>query len=92
MTHNPTLEPGYRPVLVREETKRALQRFRFSLNDHRRAAERRLADAMIFVALAHNELYDEVLERVRRLAIEDDALKPLARVTAGGDAEALPTG
>ena len=92
MVPNPTLEPGYRPVLVREETKRALQRFRFSLNDHRRAAERRLADAMICVALAHNELYDEVLERVRRLAIEDDALKPLARVTAGGDAEARPTG
>ena len=73
MAHNPTLEPGYRPVLVREETKRALQRFRFSLNDHGRAEERRLADAMIFVALAHKELYDEVLERVRRLAIEDDA-------------------
>ena len=92
MVSNPALEPGYRPVLVREETKRALQRFRFSLNDHRRAAERRLADAMISVALAHNELYDEVLERVRRLAIEDDVLKPLARVTAGGDAEARPTG
>ena len=70
----------------------ALQRFRFSLNDHGRAAERRLADAMIFVALTHNELYDEVLERVRRLAIEDDALKPLARVPAGGTAEPLPTG
>ena len=92
MTPNSILEPGYRPVLVREETKRALQRFRFSLNDHGRAAERRLADAMIFVALTHNELYDEVLERVRRLAIEDDALKPLARVAAGGTAEPLPTG
>ena len=63
MTPNSTLEPGYRPVLVREETKRALQRFRFSLNDHGRAAERRLADAMIFVALTHNELYDEVRDR-----------------------------
>jgi hypothetical protein len=91
MAHNTTLEPGYRPVLVREETKRALQRFRFSLNDRGRAEERRLADAMIFVALAHKELYDEVLERVRRLAIEDDLLKPLARVAPGGDAEPMPT-
>ena len=85
MAHNPTLEPGYRPVLVREETKRALRRFRHSLNDRNRAEERRLADAMICVALAHNELYDEVLERVRHLAIEDDQLKPLARVAPGGD-------
>jgi hypothetical protein len=91
MAHNPTLEPGYRPVLVREETKRALQRFRFSLNDRGRAEERRLADAMIFVALTHKELYDEVLDRVRRLAIEDDQLKPLARVAPGGDAEPMPT-
>ena len=84
MAHSTTLEPGYRPVLVREETKRALQHFRFSLNDRGRAEERRLADAMIFVALTHKELYDEVLERVRRLAIEDDQLKPLARVCDRG--------
>lgn len=85
MSASPTPEPGYRPVLVREETKRALQRFRLSLNDHRRAAERRLADAMLFVALAHDELYDEVLARVSRLAVEDDALKPLARVAGRGE-------
>lgn len=91
MTHRPTHEPGYRPVLVREETKRALQRFRFSLNDRGRAEERRLADAMIFVALTHQELYTEVLERVRRLAIEDDRLKPLACVATGGSCEAEPT-
>jgi len=90
MTQKTTLEPGYRPVLVREETKHALRRFRFSLNDRGRAEERRLADAMIFVALTHKELYDEVLERVRRLAIEDDQLKPLARVASGGDAEPMP--
>jgi hypothetical protein len=90
MAHNTTLEPGYRPVLVREETKRALQQFRSSLNDRGRAEVRRLADAMIFVALTHKELYDEVLERVRRLAIEDDQLKPLARVAPGGDAEPIP--
>ena len=90
MAHNTTLEPGYRPVLVREETKRALQRFRFSLNDRGRAEERRLADAMIFVALSHKELYDEVLERVRRLAIEDDQLKPLARVSTGGEPDPMP--
>jgi hypothetical protein len=89
MANNPALEPGYRPILVREETKRALQRFRLSLNDHRRAAERRLADAMLFVALTHDELYDEVLARVCRLAIEDDALKPLARVAGG---EPIATG
>ena len=89
MTHNTSLEPGYRPVLVREETKRALQRFRFSLNDLGRAAERRLADAMIFVALSHRELHDEVLRRVRRLAIEDDRLKPLSRIAPGGDEDAL---
>jgi hypothetical protein len=90
MTHNSTLEPGYRPVLVREETKRALQRFRFTLNDRGRAEERRLADAMIFVALAHKELYDEVLDRVRRLAIEDDLLKPLARVSPGSETDPIP--
>jgi len=76
---------------VREETKRALQRFRFSLNDRGRAEERRLADAMIFVALTHKELYAEVLERVRRLAIEDDTLKPLARVATNGSYEAEQT-
>lgn len=91
MTHRATHEPGYRPVLVREETKRALQRFRFTLNDRGRAEERRLADAMIFVALTHKELYTEVLERVRRLAIEDDALKPLARIASGSGFEAGPT-
>jgi len=87
MAQNTALEPDYRPVLVREETKRALQRFRLSLNDHRRAAERRLADAMLFVALAHDEQHDEVLARVCRLAIEDDALTPLARRSGG---ELLP--
>jgi hypothetical protein len=91
MARNTTLEPGYRPVLVREETKRALQRFRFSLNDRGRAEERRLADAMISVALTHDELYDEVLERVRHLAIEDDQLKPLARVVPGNDGDPAPT-
>ena len=90
MAHNTTLEPGYRPVLVREDTERALQRFRFSLNDRGRAEERRLADAMNFVALAHKELYDEVLERVRHFATEDDQLKPLARVVAGGETEPAP--
>jgi hypothetical protein len=85
-------EPGYRPVLVREATKRELQRFRFSLNDRGRAEERRLADAMIFVALRHKELYGEVLERVRRLAIEDDQLKPLARLASGGGRERLRWG
>jgi hypothetical protein len=73
-------EPGYRAVLVREETKRELHRFRATLNDRGRAEERRIADAMLFVALAHTELHDEVLERVRRLAIEDGERKPLARV------------
>lgn len=91
MASNTPREPGYRAVLVREETKRALQRFRFTLNDPGRAAERRLADAMIVIALMHNELYDEVLERVRRLALEDDALKPLARVNGSGDATPIPT-
>ena len=85
MTHRPSHEPGYRPVLVREETKRAVQRFRFSLNDRGRAEERRLADALVFVALQHKELYEEVLERVRRLAIEDDELKPLARLAPRGE-------
>ncbi len=83
MAQNRALEPGYRAVLVREETKHALRRFRLSLNDPHRAAERRLADAMLFVALTHDELYDEVLARVCRLAIEDDALRPLARLTGG---------
>ena len=87
MARHGTHEPGYRPVLVREATKRELQRFRFSLNDRGRAEERRLADAMIFVALRHKELYGEVLERVRRLAIEDDQMKPLARYAGGGERE-----
>jgi hypothetical protein len=89
MTRIATLEPGYRPVLVREETKRALQRFRLSLNDPGRAAERRLADAMIVVALRHQELHDEVLARVGHLAIEDDRRMPLARI-APAEADVLP--
>ena len=91
MIRNTMPEPGYRPVLVREETKLALQRFRFSLNDLGRAQERRIADAMIFVALKHRELYDEVIERVRRLAIEDDRMKPLARIPLGGEQDPLST-
>jgi hypothetical protein len=87
---NRTYEPGYLPVLIREHTKRAIQRFRFSLNDRGRAEERRVADALITVALAHPELHPEVLDRISRLALEDGLLKPLAPLAdagtrAGGD-------
>ncbi len=78
MKRNDNFEPGYLPVLIREHTKRAIQRFRFSLNDRGRAEERRVADALVTVALAHPELQAEVIDRISRLALEDGLLKPLA--------------
>ena len=85
MARNDTREPGYLPVLIREHTKRALQRFRFSLNDRGRAEERRVADALVTVALAHPELQPEVLDRISRLALEDGLLKPLAPLAHAGE-------
>ena len=87
MEHKSTHEPGYRAVLIREETKVKLKQFRFSLNDPGRAQERRLADAFILVGLDHAELHAEVFARVGELAIVDGRDKPLVRTIAGAEAE-----
>ncbi len=92
MKHNGNREPGYLPVLIREHTKRAIQRFRFSLNDRGRAEERRVADALVTVALAHPELHPEVFDRISRLAMEDGLLKPLAPLAGAGESPSTRPG
>lgn len=91
MQRSDNREPGYLPVLIREHTKRAIQRFRFSLNDRGRAEERRVADALVTVALAHPELQPEVLDRISRLALEDGLLKPLAPLAGAGESGNAPS-
>jgi len=49
--HN-TQEPGYKAVLIREETKQRLQQFRRSLPDRDLNQERRLATAAIEYCLS----------------------------------------
>jgi len=57
-------ELGYKPVLVREETKNALQEFRRTLPDRDMNQERRLATAAIEVVLNNPKLHSEVLRQV----------------------------
>lgn len=60
-------EPGYRAVLVREETKKALQQFRAALPGRDLAQERRLATAAVQLVLQRPDLHAQWLEQVREV-------------------------
>ena len=60
-------EPGYRAVLVREETKKALQQFRAGLPGRDLAQERRLATAAVQLVLQRPDLHAQWLEQVREV-------------------------
>lgn len=65
--HTREQEPGYRAVLVREETKKALQAFRAALPGRDLAQERRLATAAVQLVLQRPDLHAEWLEQVREV-------------------------
>lgn len=71
-------EPGYKPLLVREETKNALQEFRRTLPDRDLNQERRIATAAIEVVLERSDLHQELLRRIGDVAKRDIDQKMLA--------------
>ena len=66
-----TYEPGYKAVLVREETKLELQAFRRALDDRDLNQERRLVTAAIEVVMARPELREALLKQVRDVVRRD---------------------
>jgi hypothetical protein len=64
-------EPGYKAVLIREETKRRLQDFRRSLPDRDMYQERRLATAALEHCLATEEGRQAILQHARQIVILD---------------------
>ncbi len=66
-----THEPGYKAVLVREETKLELQAFRRALNDRDLNQERRLVTAAIEIVMARPELREALLKQVRDVVRRD---------------------
>jgi len=69
-------EPGYRAVLIREETKKSLQAFRARLPSRDLAQERRLATAALQLVLARVDLHDLWLAEVREVVRADLATEP----------------
>ena len=66
-----THEPGYKAVLVREETKFELQAFRRALNDRDLNQERRLVTAAIEIVMARPELREALLKQVQDVVRRD---------------------
>lgn len=64
-------EPGYKAVLVREETKKRLQAFRQTLPDRDMYQERRLVTAALEHCLADEDARCAMLERARRVVLLD---------------------
>lgn len=71
MTHESNFEKGYRPVLVQEQTKQALQLFRRGLPDRDLAQERRLATAALEMVLETPTLHAEWIKRVSGVVLRD---------------------
>lgn len=71
MTHESTFEKGYRPVLVQERTKQALQDFRRRLPDRDLAQERRLVTAALEMVLENSALHAEWIKRVSGVVLRD---------------------
>jgi hypothetical protein len=62
-TGRKTHEEGYKPVLLRDETKEALLKFRMGLPGRDLFRERRMVTAAVEMALEHPELHDELKRR-----------------------------
>ncbi|MEQ1601340.1 MAG: hypothetical protein HOP04_01640 [Methylophilaceae bacterium] len=65
------IEPGYKAVLVREETKLKLQGFRKTVPDRDLMQERRLATAALEYCLNRPEVMLEVLKLVNEVVMLD---------------------
>lgn len=63
-------EPGYAPLLVREETKARLQALRKNLANQDLMQERRLATAAIELIVEESVKDDDILEQLLRRAAE----------------------
>ena len=74
-SENGRYEPGYKAVLVREETKDQLRELRTSLPDRDLCQERRLATAaiemMLEMARDCASTRDQLLERTRAIVVRD---------------------
>lgn len=66
-----TFEPGYKPVLIREETKIKLQAFRKALDDRDLMQERRLATAAIEYALSSESGMAALVELSKKIVLID---------------------
>ncbi len=66
-----TFELGYKPVLIREETKVRLQQFRKGLDDRDLMQERRLASAAIEYALSSEEGKAAMIELSKKIVLID---------------------
>ena len=77
--HTKEQEPGYRAVLVREETKKALQAFRAALPGRDLAQERRLATAAVQLVLQRPDLH----AAVARAGARGGAHRPADRAFSG---------
>ncbi len=64
-------EPGYKPVLIREETKQKLQAFRRTVENRDLAQERRLATAALEYCLERPDVMKEVLRLVNQVVLKD---------------------
>lgn len=65
------LEPGYKAVLVREETKRKLQAFRKDIPEKDLMQERRLATAALEYCLSDENARGQMLALARRIVLLD---------------------
>jgi len=68
---NSNLEPGYKAVLVREETKRKLQELRKSIPDKDLFQERRLATAALEYCLTNEIARQAMLEMACHIVLLD---------------------
>lgn len=82
-TGGSTHEPGYKAVLVREETKQALRVLRASLQDRDLFQERRLATAGLELALElaaeSQDGLQRLLEKTRDVVVRDLSMPAATR-------------
>lgn len=69
--HNDDFEKGYRPVLVREETKAKLKALRDRLGQKDLMRERRLATAALEVVLDDPALVERAIAVAREIVISE---------------------
>lgn len=66
-----TQEPGYKAVLIREETKQKLQEFRKNMPDKDLYQERRLVTAALEFCLTDEKARHAMLEKARYVVLLD---------------------